>query len=62
MFILLVTCKDMEKKLDSQLHQREQNGRKAMAFSCLEMMYVGNNKFPLMFTEDLHSDEPHQGT
>lgn len=47
MFLLLVTCKDMEKELDSQLLQGELQGRRATAFSCLEMMYVGNNKIPI---------------
>lgn len=37
----------MEKDSDSQLLQGEQKGRKATAFSCLEMIYVGNNKIPI---------------
>lgn len=37
----------MEKELDSQLLRGEQKGRKARAFGCLEMMYVGNNKIPI---------------
>ena len=61
MSLLVVTCKDVEKELDSQSLRGEQKGRKLRTFSCLEVSYAGNHKIP-MFTEDLHSADAQQKT